>query len=62
MRRELGIEEGDMVALALEKDGTITARRVPSDPIERLREAFGGIFAGVDPVAYQRSIRDEGDE
>lgn len=59
LRDRLGIEDGDTVAVSLFEDGSFTLRRVSSDPIERLRKAMAGTFAGVDPVEYQRSIRDE---
>ena len=36
-------------------------RRRPQKPSERLRQlgAIGGIWKGVDPVAYVRELRDE---
>lgn len=62
IRHELGLDEGDVMALTVGEDGAMRLESVSSDPIERLRQAFGGIFAGIDPVEYQRSMRDEDDE
>lgn len=62
IRHELGLEEGDVMALTVGEDGAMRLKAVPADPLERLRQAFGGIFAGIDPVEYQRSLRDEDDE
>jgi AbrB family looped-hinge helix DNA binding protein len=62
IRQQLGLEEGDVLALHVEEDGSFNLKAVPADPGERLRKAIRHGFEGVDPVAYQRSIRDEEDE
>jgi AbrB family looped-hinge helix DNA binding protein len=54
-RHDLGLEEGDILALHVEEDGSLNLKPVPSGPIERLRKAFGAPFA-------RRSIRDEDEE
>jgi AbrB family looped-hinge helix DNA binding protein len=61
MRKTLGICEGQKL-FAVVVDGDIVLRRVSHDPVERLREAFAGVFAGVDPVEYVRELRREWDE
>ena len=58
MRRALGICEGQKL-FAVVVDGDIVLRPVSNDPIERLREAFAGVFTGVDPVEYVRALRRE---
>jgi AbrB family looped-hinge helix DNA binding protein len=58
MRRALGICEGQKL-LAVVEDGTILLRPVSSDPIERLRDAFAGVFTGVDVAEYINELRDE---
>lgn len=61
MRKALGICEGQKLFVIVE-DGDIVLHRVSSDPLERLREAGGNVFNGVDGVSYQRALRDEEDE
>lgn len=62
IRHELGLEEGDVMALTVGEDGAMRLKAVPADPGERLRAAVGRAFAGIDPVEYQRAIRDDDDE
>lgn len=59
-RRRLGIEAGDRLSVEITDDAIILRRR-PGKASERLRElgAVGGIWKGVDPVAYVRELRDE---
>ena len=58
-RRTMKIEEGSMLDGYVDEDGRLVLEVVPSDPIERLRWAAGGVFDGIDAVAYVRSLRDE---
>jgi AbrB family looped-hinge helix DNA binding protein len=59
-RRRLGIAAGDRLSVEV-TDDSIVLRRRPQKPSERLRQlgAVGGIWKGVDPVAYVRGLRDE---
>jgi AbrB family looped-hinge helix DNA binding protein len=59
LRHELGLAEGSTMNASVSEDGTLTLDPVPSDPVERLRKAFGGVFEGVDAVAYVRELRNE---
>lgn len=61
MRKALGICEGQKL-FAMIQDGDIVLRAVSSDPFERLREAAGDLFSGVDVQAYVRGLRDEWDD
>ena len=61
MRKALGIGEGDRLQAIL-CDGQLTLTPIPSDPIERLRRAFRGVYDGVDATAYIRALRDEWDD
>ena len=62
IHRELGVEQGDTLFVDVSADGSVVLKPVSSDPLERLRNAFAGSFDGIDPVAYQRALRDEDDE
>jgi len=48
-----------MLQMYVDSTGQIIVKRVPSDPLERLRWAAGDSFRGIDPIAYQRDLRDE---
>jgi AbrB family looped-hinge helix DNA binding protein len=61
MRRALGICEGQKLFVMVE-DGDIVLHPVSNDPFERLREAAGDLFKGVDVQAYVRGLRDEWDD
>ena len=62
IREKLAIKEGDKLRLDVDDDGRIVLTPVSSDPIERFLRAGAGIFDGVDPVEYQRELRDEWEE
>ncbi|MBN9494432.1 hypothetical protein J0H33_13975 [bacterium] len=69
---ELGWHEGDSLALEQSPDGELALRSGPPSPhqddlspaerVERFRQSAGKFFQGVDPVAYQRALRDEWEE
>ncbi len=61
-RRRLGIAAGDRLTVEITQDAMVLRRR-SARASERLRElgAIGGIWEGVDPVAYVRELRDEMD-
>jgi AbrB family looped-hinge helix DNA binding protein len=61
MRKFMGLCEGDTFHATIDKDGQLILRKVPTDPIERLREAAGGAFDGIDATAWVRALRDEWD-
>jgi len=58
-RRRLGIEAGDRLTVEITDDAIVLRLRAEK-PSERLRElgAIGGVWEGVDPVAYVRELRD----
>jgi AbrB family looped-hinge helix DNA binding protein len=62
LRRELHIEEGDVLQASIDDSGRIVMTPVPPDPLDRLRWAMAGLFEGVDPVEFQRELRREDDE
>ena len=57
-RRRLGIEAGDRLAVEVSDDALILRRR-PARPSERLRGLGREAWAGIDPVAEVRRLRDE---
>lgn len=59
VRRRLGIREGDRLHLEVDERGRIVMERIDDDPLERLRRAGAASYADVDPVEYQRALRDE---
>ncbi len=59
LRHEMGIGEGDTLRATLDDCGRLVLEPVPSDPIERFRQAWKGVFEGVDADAYIRELRDE---
>jgi len=61
LRHELGIDEGSKLDAAIDENGRLVLTPVLSDPFERLRKAAAGLFEGVDPVEYQRKLREEWD-
>ena len=71
--RRLGWHEGDRLRLSESGDGKLVLTATsgesvaeqpvsPAEALERFRQAFKGVFDGVDPVAYQRVLRDEWQE
>jgi AbrB family looped-hinge helix DNA binding protein len=58
IREALGLCGGQKL-VAIVEDGELILAPVPNDPFERLREAAGDLFKGVDGVVYQRALRDE---
>ncbi|HKS90515.1 MAG TPA: AbrB/MazE/SpoVT family DNA-binding domain-containing protein [Tepidiformaceae bacterium] len=66
---ELGWHEGDHLRVARSPDGELVLKPgsaadsgevlSPAERVERFRQSAGKFFTGVDPVAYQRSLRDE---
>lgn len=62
LRHELGIGEGSTLEATTDEFGRLVLTPVPSDPFERLRKAAAGLFEGIDPVEFQRKLRDEWDE
>ena len=61
-RAELGICDGDLLFATLNEEGWIVMTKVSRDPLERLREAAGDAFVGVDATAFVRALRDEWDD
>ena len=61
IRKRLGVEEGDLLHAEIDAHGRIVLEPVPQDPLERLKRAGAGLYAGVDAVEAQRRIRDEWD-
>jgi AbrB family looped-hinge helix DNA binding protein len=61
LRKQVHIEEGDELQVTLCGD-ELVLRRIPSDPLERFRQAFRGVYRGVDADAYIRALRDEWDD
>jgi bifunctional DNA-binding transcriptional regulator/antitoxin component of YhaV-PrlF toxin-antitoxin module len=59
MRHEMAVDEGDSLFVWLDDAGDFHAKSVPTDPLERLRAAFGDAWKGVDALAYIRAMRDE---
>lgn len=69
MLDELGWHEGDRLSVAKRPNGELVLTPAPAateesdlspaERVERFRQAFAGVFDGVDPVAYQRALRDE---
>ena len=57
IRRQLDLDEGDLLHLSVDADGRIILQRTPDDPLTRLRAAAGGVFSGLDPVEEQRQQR-----
>jgi hypothetical protein len=54
-----GIGDGDAAEVSLRESGSLP-RQGAADPLRRFREAFGPFFTGVDPVAFQHDLRNEG--
>lgn len=61
IRRRLGLREGDRLHLEVDDQGRIVLERLEEDPVERLIRAGTACFADVDPVAYQRALREDWD-
>lgn len=61
VRRRLGLHEGDRLHLEVDERGRIVLERISHDPVERLRRAGSSCFEDVDPVDFQRRLRDEWD-
>lgn len=61
IRRKLGIEDGSRLAIRIDSEGKIVLRPVSDDPLQRLRDTFGSVYAGVDVEEYIRELREEWD-
>jgi AbrB family looped-hinge helix DNA binding protein len=59
LRRKMGIDEGDILHARVTDEGSLILTPAPRDPVERLRQIAHRYFKGVDPVAFQREMRDE---
>ncbi len=60
LRHEMGDPgEGDTLRATLDDCGRLVLESVPSDPIERFRQAGHKFFKGIDVDAYVRELRDE---
>lgn len=69
---ELGWHEGDALAVMKSPGGELVLKHgasteptedlSPAERVERFRQSFARAFEGVDPVAYQRALRDEWQE
>lgn len=69
MLDELGWHEGDRLSVAKRPNGEVVLTPAPAAPdepelspaerVERFRQSAAKFFEGVDPVAYQRALRDE---
>jgi AbrB family looped-hinge helix DNA binding protein len=59
MRRDLDLQVGDELDVVAEGEA-LHLTKVDDDPIAQLREIAAPYFAGVDPVAFQRELRDDG--
>ena len=62
LRRRLGLDEGDLLSADVDDEGRLILQKVPTDPLERLRQSGAGLYSGRDGVAEQRSLRGEWDE
>jgi AbrB family looped-hinge helix DNA binding protein len=62
LRKRMGIDEGDILNARLTEDGSLILTPTPREPLGRLRQLAQRYFKGVDPVAFQRELRDEEDE
>ena len=61
-RAELGICDGDLLFATVNKRGWMIMKKVSRDPLERLRDAAGTAFEGVDATAFVRALRDVWDD
>jgi bifunctional DNA-binding transcriptional regulator/antitoxin component of YhaV-PrlF toxin-antitoxin module len=69
MLDELGWREGDRLSVAKRSNGDVVLTPAatvnddeqlsPAERVERFRQSAGKFFEGIDPVAYQRALRDE---
>lgn len=60
VRRSLGLAEGDLLQLTVSDEGQeLGLKRIPSDPVERLRRAAARFYEGVDVDAYIDGLREE---
>lgn len=59
VRRQLDLATGDELDLVVEGK-TLVLSKVDEDPITEFREAGARYFAGIDPVQFQRELRDDG--
>lgn len=62
LRRQLGIDEGDVLSAEIDERGRLVLQTVPADPLERLHQAGSGLYEGHDGVEEQRRLRREWDE
>ncbi|HMO95008.1 MAG TPA: AbrB/MazE/SpoVT family DNA-binding domain-containing protein [Tepidiformaceae bacterium] len=59
LRRQLGFEEGDRLELVASGEELVVTR-IEDDPVAQFRKVAGRFFEGVDPVQYQRELREDG--
>jgi len=60
VRRALDLEEGDTLLLTLDAERRhLDIEPVPTDPFERVRQAFKGCFEGVEAQEYVDQLREE---
>ena len=62
LRRRLGLYEGDLLSADVDDKGRLILQKVPTDPLERLRQSGAGLYSGRDGAAEQRSPRGQWDE
>ena len=58
LRRRMGVRDGDLLHAEIDEHGRLVLEKVEPDPVLRLVEAGRGLY-DEDPVAYQRTLRDE---
>lgn len=58
LRRQMGVQDGDLLHAELDEHGRLVLEKVLDNPLERLLEAGRGLYVG-DPVELQRTLRDE---
>ena len=59
LRRQMGIEEGDLLHAEIDDEGRLVLERVDADPLAQLRQVARGVWQGHDPVEHQRELRAE---
>lgn len=58
-RKRLNLVEGDILHVEIDDRGRLVLERVPRDPLERLEQAGGSLFTGIDAVTEQQRLRAE---
>lgn len=59
LRRQLGVQDGDVLHAEIDELGRLVLSRVDPDPVARLRAVGAGLWNGQDPVDHQRELRRE---